>query len=262
MSIKNIFTILLLLIPVTAKAGVSFTNLRIFIDNKSNKQDFMLLNRGNASENCQISLIDYNVAADGKLSALKPGEQTTTSAQPYIRISPKNVTIKAQQSQKLKVIARGYRKAKSNELHSYLSIACTEIDEPLLPTKAQDTDQYKAAGFKPTLISRIPIIIRKEQVPVTIDFKDINFTTKGDDTLLSFTLLKEGERSTYGTLELLDESSSRVAVKNSVSAYIEAKAIKHTLKFKNSNSKKFTLSYKEDPKFGGDESKSIEIKKP
>jgi P pilus assembly chaperone PapD len=266
MLIKNTLISLTLVISLaaslSAEAGVSFTNLRIFIDNKSNKQDFTLLNRGDTSENCQVSLVDYNVSEDGSLTALKPNQKATNSAQPYIRLSPKRVTIKPQQSQKLKIIARGYRKAESNELHSYLSIACTPQTKSISPLKSQNDDEYKSAGMMPTFINRIPLVIRKEQVPVVIDFSDISFTTEGENTLLNFTLLKQGERSTYGKLKLLDDTGSQVAIKSSVSAYMQVKAIKHTLKFKSSESSEFTLIYEEDPKFGGTETKSIEITKP
>ncbi|WP_299268904.1 hypothetical protein [uncultured Psychrosphaera sp.] len=261
MLIKSTVIFLPLLMSLSVKAGVSFTNLRVFIDNKSNKQDFTLLNRGNESESCQISLIDYNVAEDGSLTALEQNKRTSNSAQPYVRLSPKRVTIKPQQSQKLKIIARGYRKAESNELHSYLSIACKPSDDGLL-FKDETNSKYKTPSIRPVMISRIPIIIRKQQVPVNIDFTDITFTTKGEKTLLNFTLLKEGERSIYGKLKLLDETGEQIAIKSSVSAYIQAKAIKHTLQFKNTDSKKFTLLYEENPKFGGTETKSIEITKP
>ncbi|GHB63101.1 hypothetical protein GCM10008107_10250 [Psychrosphaera saromensis] len=264
MLIKNTLISLTLVISLgaslSAEAGVSFTNLRIFIDNKTNKQDFTLLNRGDTSENCQITLVDYNVAEDGSLTELVGNQQASNSAKPYVRLSPKRVNIKAQQSQKLKIIARGYRKAKSNELHSYLSIACKPIKKQLTSTSGSN-GQY-APAMEPRFISRIPIIIRKQQVPVVIDFSDISFTTEGENTLLNFTLLKQGERSTYGKLKLLDETGNQVAIKSSVSAYIQAKAIKHTLKFKNVDSTKFTLMYEENPDFGGTETKSIEITKP
>lgn len=266
MLIKNTLISLTLVISLSAslsaEAGVSFTNLRIFIDNKSNKQDFVLLNRGDTSENCQVSLVDYNVSEDGSLIPLAENQKSNNSAQPYIRLSPKRVTIKPQQSQKLKIIARGYRKAESNELHSYLSIACTPKGASVSPLKNENNDEYKSAGMMPTFINRIPIIIRKQEVPVTIDFSDISFITEGENTLLNFTLLKQGERSTYGKLKLLDDTGKQVAIKSSVSAYMQAKAIKHTLKFKNSASTVFTLLYEENPKFGGSESKSIEITKP
>ena len=266
MFIKNTLICLTLVISLSAslsaEAGVSFTKLRIFVDNKSNKQDFVLLNRGDTSEVCQISLTDYDIAEDGSLITLKPKQLSANSAQPYVRLSPKRVTIKPQRSQKLKIIARGYRKAKSNELHSYLSIACKASDDNPQLLRNADSSKYQTATMKATFISQIPIIIRKEQVPVTIDFSDILFTTEGENTLLNFTLLKEGERSTYGKLKLLDESGNQVAIKSSVSAYIQAKAIKHTLQFKNSDSKKFTLLYEENPDFGGTETKSIEITKP
>lgn len=264
MLIKNTLISLTLVISLGAslgvEAGVSFPSLRIFIDNKTNKQDFVLLNRGETSESCQISLKDYEIAENGTLIPLAANQKSTNSAQPYIRLSPKRVTIKPQQSQKLKIIARGYRKAKSNELHSYLSIACKPIQKQSLSASGSN-GQY-APAMEPVFISRIPIIIRKAQAPVTIDFSDISFTNEGENTLLNFTLLKQGERSTYGTLKLLDETGKQVAIKSSVSAYIQAKAIKHTLRFKSTDSLKFTLMYEENPDFGGTETKSIEITKP
>lgn len=264
MFLRNTIIALALLITLNAQAGVSFSNSRIFIDDKNSKQDFLLFNRGETSETCDISLIDYDVDINGVLTPLDADQKSENSAKPYVRFSPKRMIMQPQQTQKVKIIARGYKSAQTNELHSYLSISCkestTSASNATVPD--QSNSQYKAAQIIPTFVNRIPIIIRKKQVPVNIDFSNIKFSTKDDFTFVDFTLLRDGDRSIYGTFKLLDEDGKQIAIRGGVSSYVQSPATQQQLKFKSSNSQTFTLSYKEDPKFGGTESKSMVISKP
>lgn len=257
--IRGSFTALILLFSVTAEAGVSFTNTRIFIDNNTSKQDFLLFNRGNESETCNISLVDYNVNEDGSLIPLEANEKAPNSAKPYVRFSPRRIVLGSQQTQKVKILARGYNRASDNELLSYLSIACKANVAPTSIANEPNNSQYKAATMIPTLISRVPIIIRKEQVPVDIDFSDIKLTVQGDEQYLDFSLLREGDRSVYGSIKLIDESGKQLAIRNGVSSYVQSRAIKKQLKFEKSDSPTFTLTFEENQQFGGTETKTITI---
>ncbi len=257
--IKAALSALIILFSVSAKAGVSFTNTRIFIDNNTSKQDFLLFNRGDESETCNISLVDYNVNEDGSMTPLEANEKAPNSAKPYVRFSPRRVVLGSQQTQKVKILARGYNRADDNELLSYLSIACKANTAPTGIANEPSNSQYKAATMIPTLISRVPIIIRKQQVPVDIDFSDIKLTVQGEEQFLDFNLLREGERSVYGSIKLLDESGNQLAVRNGVSSYIQTKALRKKLKFEKSDSPTFTLTFEENQQFGGTETKSITI---
>lgn len=256
---KVILSLSALFLTGSLEAAVSFTNSRIFIDNKSTKQDFILFNRGNESETCNISLIDHTVDENGKLTPLPNGEQAPNSAQKFIRFTPKRIVISPQQTQRVKILARGFSKSEYNELHSYLNIACklTEASQP--QSSNNPSSNLKQARVIPTFVNRIPIIIRKDHSPVKIDFADVKVSEQDGFTTVDFGFTREGDRSVYGAFTLLDDDGKELAITRGVSSYIQSSKIYKQLKFKGSSSQALTLKFTEDPKFGGSESTSLSL---
>lgn len=255
--VKKLLPFSLLLLAFNSYSNVGFNQSRVFITDKSSKQDFLLFNRGTATEKCDIKLIDYDISEDGKLQSLGYGEYSENSAQRYIRVSPRRVEIEPQKTQKLKIIARGFSKATINELHSYLSIEC--IGNSIQAKRPDNSNSnLNAVGLIPKMINRIPIIIRKDQSDVNVDFTNVELANiDGEHVSLKFNLNRRGDRSIYGSIKVEDALGNQLMVRNGISSYIQTNSSTFELVVKKTLSPTLTLSFSEDPKFGGTESVSL-----
>lgn len=261
MLLRNSLLTVSLLLSLSANSAVSFTDYRIFMDKKSSKQDFLLFNRGLESHSCDISLIDYDVTSDGKLTPLPKSQKAENSAQPYIRISPRKIQITGQATQKVKILARGFNRAKTNELHSYLSIKCieTSLAEQNAETAVVPENELKSTSFRTSIVNRIPLIIRKDHKPVDIGFSNVNVSTQDGYTEIDLNLTRDGDRSIYGAITVADDQGNLLATRAGISSYIQTSSLNKKLRFKTTNTSTYTISFKEDGRYGGTESKSITI---
>lgn len=261
MLLRNSLLTVSLLLSLSANSAVSFTDYRIFMDKKSSKQDFLLFNRGLESHSCDISLIDYDVTSDGKLTPLPKSQKAENSAQPYIRISPRKIQITGQATQKVKILARGFNRAKTNELHSYLSIKCieTHLAEQNAETTVVPENELKSTSFRTSIVNRIPLIIRKDHKPVDIGFSNVNVSTQDGYTEIDLNLTRDGDRSIYGAITVADDQGNLLATRAGISSYIQTSSLNKKLRFKTTNTSTYTISFKEDGRYGGTESKSITI---
>lgn len=262
MFFKKLISLAVLFVSLSAESNVSFSNYRIYVDKKSSKQDFMLMNKSSTSSECELSLVDYDITNKGQISAKAKGQLAANSAQPYIRVSPRRVKVTPQSTQKVKILARGFNQSEFNELHSYLAISCKKSrnNNSTLNNDGQlGGGQLKSTSFNVTYASHIPIIIRKEQKDVDVNFSDVNILKKGLKTTINLNLIREGGRSVYGSIAVYDDSGKQLAIRAGISSYLQTHSVNKQFTFETPNTSNFTITFEEDIRYGGSITKSITV---
>jgi len=229
----------------TASHAVSLSTYRIYLDTENTSASFIMFNKQAYQESCSISLVHNNFDNLGNMHAATGDELPENSAAPWIRYSPKYFTVEPRAPQTVRFTLRRKANSKPAEYRSYLRVDCEEV-----VSEKQQLSKNKKANItiKPKLIQQIPIIARTGKLSASLSFGDIR---AANDTL-SFTIRRQGGRSAYGTLELVDIDSDEVITrKNNVSIYVETEKAQNSLAMKGYAPDKLALRFTEDENYGG-----------
>ncbi|MFT7005710.1 MAG: hypothetical protein ACJAXJ_000209 [Colwellia sp.] len=242
---NSLLTLPFLLLSHNAMADISvhFTEYKIFMDKNKPFHNYNIFNQGNSTAECKLSFIDYNITANGDFQIIKKGDSSPiNSAVKKLRLSPKQVNITAKSSQKVKVIVRGIRNFPDGELHSYLSINCSEANLTL----------KKGINLSPNFIYNIPITIRKGELTATAEIKNLKVENHNNSYSLTFNMLREGNRSLYGDFTVTDETGDKIGEVTGFSHYLQAKSIPVSITLTSAPHGKITVDFMEQKRFGGD----------
>lgn len=230
-----------------AQADIHFTEFRVLLTDKKTKVDYQVFNQGNTDAVCTTSLVDYDVADNGKLTFIKDknatGPETSAKAANLIRVSPKRFTVKANNNQKLKVIARQLRRQQDGEWVSYLGITCREASPKL----------QSGVNILPNFNYHIPVVVRKGNLQANIEVTDLALTSSGSQSQLSAKLKRAGDRSVYGDFVIKEVASGKVlARQNGISHYLQSTAVPFTFNLQGSPTGPIEVSFIENKSYGGE----------
>ena len=119
-----------------------------------------IINRGDATGVFAISWVDYTMTPEGGLNAWEG--RAPWSIQPYVRYSPRRVTLKPGQTQRVKIALRRERDVAEGEYYSHLRIVSLNdnVDGPANADLAVAGSGRQAITIKAHTALAIPIIWR------------------------------------------------------------------------------------------------------
>jgi len=208
---------LLLLISFPSFASIGVSTYRIYLDNNNAQENFQVINRYNVAQQCNLKLVHYKFDQTGNLLRYGPDEKPINSAQNLVRFSPRHFDIKANSRQTVRFTMRRKSNTESKEYRSHVVIDCKDkVETHELKSTA---DNIANISIKPQLLHNIPLVIRPgKAISATASFDNINF----DKGILSFDLLRTGNRSLYGKIEVIDKNTQEIkTVSKTLTMYTE-----------------------------------------
>jgi len=217
-----------------AASDIRFSSYRFSLDTKNRQQSFTLTNRGSTTSRCTLGFVHNKVLSNGQLVRVKNADQVANSASPYLRFSPKRVTIAAKASQRVRLALKRVKNQPTGEFVSYLRFSCTD-------------DTRSATGeiaVTPRINYNIPAIVRIGKLTTQGSISDVSLTNK----LLSFNILHSGQRSLYGNIEVIDSDSGDViARRKNQSIYVGVTKQRIEIILNSKPSSKIKIQFKEQP---------------
>ena len=218
---------------------------RIMLDEKHKREVFRVFNPTSDYQTYRISIID--MAMDEK-GTLKEVEQADHSARSFFRVGPRmGRNIPPNISQIFKVMLRK-KGIEAGEYRSHIKV------EAMMPPPPE----YDEPGIymRPNFVYTVPVFVRYGDLKVQLGVENIQLST--DDTgkpLLDFDLLREGNRSTYGTLTVTLNGEDVVLSRPGLAVYNEQTAVHFSLPLQADmpSSGLLNLTFEEDPAYGGDQ---------
>ncbi|QQN73725.1 hypothetical protein [Croceicoccus sp. YJ47] len=204
--------------PVAAQSGnVSLSHHRLVFDEGTRTATLYIVNRGDTAVTYRVDMIEMEMNADGAITPL--GDQVPdTSASAFVDFTPRRIALAPRQSQAIKVRARV--PASPGERRSHLAITAQPADD---------------AGFSPAEIARvnpssisvrvsslfsvsIPIILRTgvDAAGVTIESLHMVRARPEERPVLAFDLVRQGDGSVYGDVEIVAGSGKNREVLESI----------------------------------------------
>jgi hypothetical protein len=198
---RLIITLCLTLIAAKVSAA-SFGTYRIYLDNKSPHDKFVVKNQSIFPEQCKVSFSYRQYTANGELVKLTDTEQTERSKPTLdrVRYSPRQFTIQPKSFQHVSFKYRRQINDTPAEHRSYVNFACKKIKP-----------QQKKTGvsFTPSIVHAIPLVIRTAPVSrMTLQLAFLNI--KQQDRTVSFRLQHAGNRAFVGDVYLMTENGIKL----------------------------------------------------
>ncbi len=184
-----------------AQGNLLITPMRVVFDGAKQNQELSLVNIGKDTATFSISLLQYNMKEDGSLLKIERIEEMQRSAEPYLRIFPRQVTLAPGEPQVIMLQCRRQADMPSGEYLSHLYFRA-ENDISPLGLKQADQDSTKLTiNLIPIYGLCIPVIIRTSDVNVSASLTDLKLESpKESSPNLKFNINRFGNISTYGDI--------------------------------------------------------------
>jgi P pilus assembly chaperone PapD len=198
---------IVLLGPVHAWAGAVlfiYPTLIIF-EGRERSATVTLTNRGDATGTFETSWSELEMTPEGGL--LKVDGDTPWSVQPYVRYSPRRVTLEPSQSQVIKIALRRDQEAPEGEYFSHFRVLTLNSQDLGGETEAEVEPSETDAVIKITARSAvaIPIIWRNSQASPGATIKSVEIDPETNQ--LTVDVRRNGKLSVRGYLHVLGKTS-------------------------------------------------------
>jgi P pilus assembly chaperone PapD len=190
------------------------TPTRVVFSGRNRSAEIILKNRGNKTTTYRIGFIDFGVNEKGEYTEVKSYEK---SAKEFIRYSPKQVTLEAGETQKVKLLLRKPSDLADGEYRSHLQFQAlpgSDFGEDVEATKVTDQVSVKLI---PLVGVSIPVIVQKGALQT-----DVSIKAKRNGNDVQVTLNRGGNRSLMG--ELLVKRDNAVIASANANVLMPAKS--------------------------------------
>jgi len=182
-------------------AGLLISAHELIFDRDTRSHSLHLNNRGNRTGVYTLKWVDHTMTEEGRLFTWKEPSQSPWSLQPYIRFSPRRVTLRPGESQRIRVALKSNRSEyEGGELFSHLNILTlnNNLEATTLPNRSTEGS---SAGIEIKTRSgiNIPVVWRmmSDQPKAKITVKS---TT---DSSLTLNIQRIGRASNRGFLHVM-----------------------------------------------------------
>lgn len=175
---------------------------RLVFDKNQRAAQIELINNGSTPATYRISLVNRRMLENGQFEAIEtpaPGEQF---ADPMLRYSPRQITLRPGSAQTVRVMLRKPAELADGEYRSHLQFE-------RLPEAEGSTSIESQAGGKDigvvlnTLIgASVPVIVRHGATAATVRLSGLALAREGKQPVLALQFDREGSSSVYGDLAI------------------------------------------------------------
>jgi fimbrial chaperone protein len=196
-----------------ANASLTITPQKVILYDDSRSHDLHVVNRGQRTGVFEISWLDYVMDEAGGVQPWQASPRSPWSVQPYIRYSPRRITLKPGESQVLRVsLRRSTEQVANGEYFSHLRVITINdnLEETLrLQKMVQTRSSESSAGVAVStkLAIGIPVLWRHSENP-----SSANIVVKQVDRLnnqLRLQIRRNGALSTRGYLHVFGEKNNQ-----------------------------------------------------
>jgi len=193
-----------LLAPL-AKADLMLYPTRVEMEKNQRATQVELVNRGQATESYRVSVVNRRMTDTGQIVPADNAEPDERFATDMLRYSPRQVTLKAGESQTVRISLRKPAGLANGEYRSHLQF--DRLPDVEGSSDLEQTAKAASGDFAVRLTAlvgaSIPVIVRHgdTSASVTLDTLSVEPASQADSPpLLAFHMNRSGNRSVYGNL--------------------------------------------------------------
>jgi len=195
--IIGICSIFLLDQPAHAAASLFIFPTSVIFEVNDHSAEITVANRGDETGTFEIGWVDMAMTPEGGLQ--KYETQSPWSVQPYVRYSPRRVTLAPSESQVVKIAVRRDETVEEGEYFSHLRVITINSEDP---DAADSPSPAPGVAISARAAIAIPVIWRNSRAPSAATIE--NVTLDHDSNELRVDVRREGLLSVRGFLHVLD----------------------------------------------------------
>lgn len=193
-----VVVLLSVFISFIAQANLLISPTRIAFNDRDRIHTVTLINSGKKTNSYRIEWVEQKVNKQGSYEVLTEQELTDFPiASPYIRHTPRQVTLEPGERQVIKLLARRANDMQNGEYRSHLTFTA------LPDTRQEETSQGLSMQLNLLMSYSIPILLRKGELNAVAEIADIQLKTNPNKPMTDIfvTLSKRGTTSLTGSLK-------------------------------------------------------------
>ncbi|BFM14886.1 hypothetical protein R50073_10690 [Maricurvus nonylphenolicus] len=196
---------------IASEASLFLTPQSIIFDEKSRSQAVHVVNRGNRTGVFAIRWIDHTMTEEGRLFTWKEPDKSPWSLQPYVRYSPRRVTLRPGESQLVRIaLKKPYDQVPIGEYFSHLNVVMLNKNvEESIRQQEEGSEEAEAGVFR--VVARtgisIPVLWRhtRDQPAAEVEISQWNSSQQ----TLSLQVKRLGQVSTRGFLHVIYQQNGK-----------------------------------------------------
>lgn len=182
-------------------------------------------NTTSVKQTYRAHFINYKQKPDGSLEEISKEQEESAApfADPYLTVSPRQFSIEPGVMQTVNVGRKPMPNAPNGEYVSYLMVR--EITPPAPREKAESGNKEFSVNIKALYAVAIPVLVTKGQLAnstAIANFESAGSSKDKKNALVAVTLSREGTRSSYGSIMVMDGSNT-IGEINNIRIYLSAK---------------------------------------
>ncbi|NRA73735.1 MAG: hypothetical protein HRU36_03205 [Rickettsiales bacterium] len=169
---------------------------RVIIENKKSSE-VTLVNQSDHTVLCNLKIFDLTMTPKGEL--MRPSDTTKNiySLDKYIRLSPRTISLKKGERQKIRVKLKTPTEYVPGELHSHITVTTQPLPEDYKAALKEAKRQGLGFAAGVNVNTYIPIFARFGKTYYTLTVDNVSVRTNDIDVVLR----RKGNMSPYGKLE-------------------------------------------------------------
>ena len=222
-------------VPEGSVGGMGDINLfpkRVVIDGRRSIATIGLFNKTADAGDYEIKIVDMAMTPEGQLLNFDNGAPPEITAKvktasPFLRYSPRRVTLQGSESQTIRIMARGDNELPDGEYRSHFLAVSVPRDEQqgfsIDDAVAGDTADGIGVQIKPRFGISIPVIVRIGQTTLSVGIREAQLLTAEDGTqAIGMIITRAGTRSAFGDVVVSASGASKpVALSRGIGIYPE-----------------------------------------
>ena len=196
-----LFALLSSSLQLIAQGDLLITPRRVVFEGNNQREELSLVNTGKDTTTYSISFVEKNMKDDGSFISLDKKSNQKMSAEPYLRIFPRTVTLAPGEPQVIMLQCRRTPNMVAGEYRSHLYFRSEKDYTPLGSKNPFKDTTLVSVQLIPIFGISIPVIVRTGTLNVASTFTNLRLSVVNDTIpTLDFTINRAGNCSTYGDL--------------------------------------------------------------
>ena len=215
--VLSLIVITLIAAQAFAQGDLLVTPKRVVFEGNTQREELSLVNMGKDTATYSVSFLQKNMKEDGSFVTIDKPSEVKMSAEPYLRIFPRTITLAPGEPQVIMIQCRRKPDMAAGEYRSHLYFRSEKDYKPLGSKNLFKDTTLVSIELVAIYGISIPVIIRTGEVNVATSFTNLKLGVSQDTIpILEFTINRAGNCSTYGDLvvEYISGTNKPITVGN------------------------------------------------
>ncbi|MFV0626568.1 MAG: molecular chaperone [Alphaproteobacteria bacterium] len=217
--LKSLFYTIIFLMCKTASANIGIDKHYLVFDanSKNRNQQIVFSNTSKEEKTYRIKLVNYRQLENGEYEEISEPLPQAPFANKFLSFSPNQTTLKAGQTQIVRIQRKPMINTPDGEYVSRLLIK--EVYTAKEETKSQN-DREMRINAQALYAVTIPIIIQKGELKASAKIENPQIIKSQDNTVLKMTLSREGTKSLFVNVLVKNRGGDTIGILNKIRVYL------------------------------------------